>query len=72
MKKFTIEIVFDENDGMIHTNVTNDGFNAMELLGLLEMKKMDIIDQCLYPEKFKHTRKFKADNEWYEVTKEGE
>lgn len=53
-KMFTIEVIVDE-DGMSHTNVTNDGFNGMELLGLLEMKKMDIIDLCLYPEKFKHT-----------------
>ena len=71
MKKFTIEIVCDA-DGMTHTTVTNDGFNALELLGLLEMKKMDIIDQCINPEKFKMTRHCKLDAEDYEIVKEGE
>ena len=70
-KKFIIEIIVDE-DGMSHTNVTNNGFNAIELLGLLELKKMDIIDQCINPEKFKLTRRCILDNEEYEVTKEGE
>lgn len=71
MKKFTIEITVD-NDGMSHTRVTNDGFNTPELLGLLELKKMDIIDQCINPEKFKLTRRCILDNEEYEITKEGE
>ena len=71
MKEFTIKITFD-SDGMSNTTVTNDGFNALELLGLLEMKKMDIIDQCINPEKFKMTRRCKIEGEEYEVVKDGE
>lgn len=32
-------------DGSSEPNRTNDGFNSMELLGLLSMTQIDIIDQ---------------------------
>lgn len=55
-KKFTL-ILTDENDNSnatVHTE--NDGFNALEILGFLEMKQQDILNQLNQPAKF--VRKF--------------
>jgi len=43
-KKYTLEVIHKKN-GQMCFNATNDGFHAFELLGFLEMKKIDIIKQ---------------------------
>ena len=42
-KKFTLTIVADI-DG-VHFDSVNEGFNALEILGVLEAKKQDILNQ---------------------------
>ena len=41
---YTIEQIM-YTDGTTELKRTNDGFNALELMGLLELSKDDIIDQ---------------------------
>ncbi len=43
MKKYTIEIIDEGNK--ISMSRKNDGFNAIELIGFMEMTKQDLIDQ---------------------------
>ena len=43
MKKHTIEITDDGETTRI--SIKNDGFNAMELIGFMEMTKQDLINQ---------------------------
>ena len=61
MKKF--ELTVTEENGQLNTIGNNDGFNALELVGLLELKKQDVINQIKHPEKFKHTRTVVKDGE---------
>jgi hypothetical protein len=69
MKKLVI--TFEETDqGMISCEVKNTGFNAAEIVGFLEMKKIDTIDQMNHPKLFK--RYFiDEDGERLEIVKEG-
>lgn len=61
-KKF--ELILTQNeDGTINVGGNNNGFNALELVGFLEMKKQDILDQINRPEKFKHKRTVVKDGE---------
>ena len=61
MKKFVMTVT---NDGInILIDGENTGFNAMELVGILEAKKQDILDQMNHPEKYKHVRKINVDGE---------
>jgi hypothetical protein len=54
-KKFILTLTEDDNgDATVHTE--NDGYNALELLGFLEMKQQDILEQLNHPAKF--VRKF--------------
>ena len=55
MKKFELTIT-ETDPGIINTVGNNNGFNALELLGLLELKKQDVINQINKPGMFKHTR----------------
>ena len=51
MRKFTLTLTENENgDSTVSTE--NDGFNALELLGFLEMKQQDILEQLRHPTKF--------------------
>lgn len=43
-KKYTFEMWVDNKD-VLHCESTNDGFNALELAGMLSFKHRDIIDQ---------------------------
>ena len=71
-KKWEINVE-DNGKGKITWAVSNYGFTALELLGLLELKKADIIEQCINPQNFIHRRRYKdEDGEWNEVTKVGE
>lgn len=45
MKKYTILITEDEGTNMIKIDRENQGFNVLELLGLLDYIRMDIQKQ---------------------------
>ena len=45
MKKKTYIITFEEINGESVMNRTNDGFTAVELLGVIELTRVEIIDQ---------------------------
>ena len=40
-KKYTVVFTSDE-DGMLHCERQNEGFNAFEILGMLELTKIQI------------------------------
>ena len=58
MKRFTI--IFTEKDDNVECKAVNEGFTGMELIGLLEIKKTDIIRQFTNPELF---RRFVTDTD---------
>lgn len=67
--EFKVEV---SNEGVITMETTNDGFTAPEIIGLLELKKMDIVEQCVNPQKFIHRRRYKDEyGKWVEVDKGG-
>ena len=43
-KKYVFEMWVDDND-RLHCKSRNDGFNALELAGMMSFKHRDIIDQ---------------------------
>ena len=43
--KKTYTISLEEKDGLTNMNRVNDGFNAFELLAILEIAKADILNQ---------------------------
>lgn len=51
MKKFVITFTENENE-TVECHAINQGFTGMELLGLLDMKKADILKQFMYPDRF--------------------
>lgn len=53
-KKFQLTVT--EIDGEVNMTGFNDGFTILELITLLGAKKMDLYEQLMHPEKFKHTR----------------
>ena len=63
MKKFTM-IVTDDNN-TVNINGENHGFNAMEIVGFLEAKKQDILNQLNQPEKYTFTRAVEKDGELF-------
>ena len=67
--EFKVEV---SNEGVITMETTNDGFTAPEIIGLLELKKMDIVEQCVNPHNFIHRRRYKDEyGKWVEVEKGG-
>lgn len=60
-RKFEMTVVADD-DG-ISINGENHGFTALEIVGFLEAKKQDILNQLYCPEKFKLTRTTEVDGE---------
>lgn len=63
MRKFNLTVT-EETDGNFTIKTLNDGFNSAELIGFLECKKNDILDQIRFPEKFiKHQRTIVIDGE---------
>lgn len=69
MKRLEIKVEVS-NEGVITMETTNDGFTAPEIIGLLELKKMDIVEQCVNPQNFIHHRIYKDEyGKWAEVEK---
>lgn len=66
MKKFTMVVTVD--DETVQIDGENHGFSALEIVGFLEAKKQDILNQMNHPEKFKFTRAAEIDGEM--ITKE--
>jgi hypothetical protein len=54
MKKFTLVATLTDN--AINIETENTGFNALEILGLLEDKQADILTQMKSPSRFKRMR----------------
>lgn len=69
MKKFTLTAEAD--DKQITVSSENDGFNFMELIGILEHKLRDLYEELKYPEQFKRFHVDKDGNR-VEMVKEGE
>ena len=61
MKKFVMTVTDDGVNILIDGE--NTGFSAIELVGILDAKKQDILDQMNHPEKYKHVRKLNVDGE---------
>ena len=61
MKKFVMTVTNDGDNILIDGE--NTGFTAIELVGIFEAKKQDILDQMNHPEKYKHVRKLNVDGE---------
>ena len=59
MPKKRFELVFevDEVNDRVNISGTNTGFTALELVGILECKKQDIVDQITGRTDFKRTQK---------------
>lgn len=55
MKKFTL-VCTEKEDEQIEMRMVNEGFNGMEILAILEIKKADLIEQVTHPEKFTFKR----------------
>lgn len=70
MKKF--ELVVEMSDNTLSMGGTNDGFTALELIALLDIKKLDIIEQFTKLENFTHRRVVKRNGEWVSIEKEEE
>lgn len=69
-KKFTL-IITDNGDGSLNFSGENIGFNGLELIGLLDMKKVDVIDQMNGRYDFKRYA-VNEKGERTEIVKEGE
>ena len=50
IKTFRVEFVIENNE--LRVDSVNDGFTAIEVLGLLEYKKADILAQIQGPDNF--------------------
>ena len=61
MKKFVMTVTDDGVNILIDGE--NTGFSAIELVGILDAKKQDILDQMNHPEKYKHTRILNKDDD---------
>lgn len=52
VKKLTLTVELNNKTGMLEMNCENDGFNALELIGIFEKKKQDIYNQMECPTNF--------------------
>jgi len=68
MKKF--ELVVEVSDNTLSMSGTNDGFTALELIALLDIKKLDIIEQFTKHGNFTHRRVAQKNGEWVSIEKE--
>lgn len=65
VKKFKLEVEF--TDTSIHMNAENTGLNAMEIIGILEAKKQDVLNQVLNAKRFEHKRIAEVNGEKIEI-----
>lgn len=68
-KKFTI--IATEKDGQGVINTENEGFTALEILGILKAKENDILEQMKMPADFKRYT-IDKNGKRSEIVKEGE
>ncbi len=71
MRRFTLIFTEDENNKTIACHSINEGFSGIELMGLCEMKLLDVRDQLINEPKFKRYFVHK-DGTKEEVVKESE
>lgn len=62
IKKFEMTVTLDDN-GVLNTSTKNDGFNAAELMGILELKKQDVVAQINDKDGIKFKRAVVKDGE---------
>ena len=67
MKRFSITFTIYDEQMEINTEV--EGFSGLEMLAALDIKREDIMNQCIHSSEFKRTRKF-PDGTEMEVTKD--
>lgn len=67
MKRF--ELVIEQDADSLVMNGDNDGFTALELIAMLDIKKLDIIEQFTKRENFTHHRVAKHDGETVDIQK---
>ena len=67
MKRFEL-VIEDDGDSCIMSG-TNEGFNVLELIALLDVKKIDLMEQFTKRENFTHHRVVKKDGEEAEIQK---
>ena len=67
MKRFSITFTIYDEQMEIDTEV--EGFSGLEMLAALDIKREDIMNQCIHSSEFKRTRKF-SDGTEMEVTKD--
>lgn len=67
MKRFSIICTCYDEQMEIKTEV--EGFSTIEMLAALDIKREDIMQQCIHSAEFKRTRKF-PDGTEMEVTKD--
>ena len=67
MKRFQITCTMHDEQMKIVTEV--DGFSTLEMLAALDIKREDIMAQCIHSSEFKRTRKL-PDGSEIEVTKD--
>lgn len=72
-KKFTL-IVETNDDGTLNIIGENEGFNAFEVLGFLDLKRQDVLDQIndYLGQGAKFKRTVKRDGEIMEIEGKGE
>lgn len=64
MRYYKLE-AFDNEDGKITVRAYNDGFNIFALLGIIESKKQDLMNQLKNESEFERT--VKKDGTEYEI-----
>ena len=58
LKTLDIKITFDTTTNTLNTTSEVEGFDALEILGLLELRKQDIMQQLYNPNEFERVRKY--------------
>ena len=62
MAKRKCKFIITETKDGFNTRFINDGFNALEILGMLDLKRRDIIEQMYHPEDFMFVRETKTED----------
>lgn len=65
IKRFNLSIEID--DDMCNITTENNGFTAVELIGFLEMKQQDILDQLREETKVRYKRTAHVDGKAIEI-----